>query len=136
MYTIKKAAHIVDELRIEDGEKSLVLNVNIYIDDIMEDFETRRAIIGKAQQNLTELKKSKTADAEQLAAAAGALNEAVNALFGMIFGEEQTRELLDFYDGRPLTMLADFLPYITQVILPEIKKAQESLADKYRSWAR
>lgn len=136
MYTIKKAAHIVDELRIEDGDKSLVLNVNIYIDDIMEDFETRRAIIGKAQQNLTELKKSKTADAEQLAAAADALNEAVSALFGMIFGEEQTRELLDFYDGRPLTMLADFLPYITQVILPEIKKAQESLADKYRSWAR
>lgn len=136
MYTIKKAAHIVDELRIEDGEKSLVLNVNIYIDDIMEDFETRRAIIGKAQQQVAELKKSKTADAEQLNAATAALNEAVSALFSMIFGEEQTRELLDFYDGRPLTMLADFLPYITQVILPEIKKAQESLADKYRSWAR
>ena len=31
-------------------------------------------------------------------------------------------------------MLGDFLPYFSDVIMPEIKKAQTDLADKYKSW--
>ena len=41
---------------------------------------------------------------------------------------------MSYYNNRVLTMLADFLPYFTGVILPEIKKAQADLADKYKAW--
>lgn len=134
MYTIKKAAHIVDELKIEDGNDSLVLNVNIYVDDILADFEDLRARIGKAQSDLKALKASKEADPTQIGVALNSLNDATYALFELIFGKEQTDQLVNYYDNRVLSMLGDFLPYISGVILPEIRKAQTDLADKYKSW--
>lgn len=136
MYTIKKAAHIVDELKIEDenGGKDLEIYVNIYVDDILADFEEKRAAIGKAQSDLKALKASKEADPSQIGIVLNSLNDATYALFELIFGKEQTDQIVSYYNNRVLTMLADFLPYFTGVILPEIKKAQADLADKYKSW--
>lgn len=136
MYTIKKAAHIVDELKIEDenGGQDLEIYVNIYVDDILADFEEKRAAIGKAQSDLKALKASKEADPSQIGIVLNSLNDATYALFELIFGKEQTEQLVSYYNNRVLSMLGDFLPYFTGVILPEIKKAQTDLADKYKSW--
>ena len=136
MYTIKKAAHIVDELKIEDGNggQDLELYINIYIDDILADFEDLRARIGKAQSDLKALKASKEADPTQIGVALNSLNDATYALFELIFGKEQTEQLVSYYNNRVLSMLGDFLPYFSDVIMPEIKKAQTDLADKYKSW--
>ena len=134
VYTIKKAAHIVDELKIEDGNDPLVLNVNIYVDDILADFEEKRAAIGKAQSDLKALKASKEADPSQIGIVLNSLNDAIYALFELIFGKEQTEQLVSYYNNRVLSMLGDFLPYFSDVIMPEIKKAQTDLADKYKSW--
>ena len=136
MYTIKKAAQIVDELRIEDehGGPDLELYINVYVDDILADFEDLRARIGKAQSDLKALKASKEADPTQIGVVLNSLNDATYALFELIFGKEQTDQIVSYYNNRVLTMLADFLPYFTGVILPEIKKAQTDLADKYKSW--
>lgn len=134
MYTIKKSAQIVDELKIEDGDNSLTLNVNIYVDDILAEFEEQRAAIAKAQSDLKALKASKEADPTQIGAALNSLNDATYALFELIFGKKQTDELVKYYNGRILTMLGDFLPYFSDVILPAIKKAQTDLANKYKSW--
>lgn len=136
MYTIKKAAHIVDELKIEDGNggPDLELYINVYVDDILADFEDLRARIGKAQSDLKALKASKEADPTQIGVALNSLNDATYALFELIFGKEQTDQLVNYYDNRVLSMLGDFLPYISGVILPEIRKAQTDLADKYKSW--
>ena len=136
MYTIKKAAHIVDELKIDgDDGKDLTLNVNIYIDDILAGFEEKRAAISKAQQDLKALKASKETDPAEMGLVLNSLNDAVYALFELVFGKEQTETLVKFYDNRVLSMLGDFLPYFSEVILPEIKKAQSDLADKYKSWS-
>jgi hypothetical protein len=126
MYTIKKAAHIVDELRIEDGDKTLTVNVNIFIDDILADVARCQKKIALAQ---AKIKENKT-DEDALAA----LGEAVIALFGLLFGEEQTKAIVGFYENRTASMLADFLPYITQEILPKVREAQEALAATYKSW--
>lgn len=136
MYTIKKAAHIVDELKIDgDDGKDLTLNVNIYIDDILAGFEEKRAAISKAQQDLKALKASKETDPAELGLVLNSLNDAAYALFELVFGKEQTETIVKFYDNRVLSMLGDFLPYFSEVILPEIKKAQSDLADKYKSWS-
>ena len=136
MYTIKKAAHIVDELKIDgDDGKDLTLNVNIYIDDILAGFEEKRLAIKKAQEDLKALKASKETDPAEIGLVLNSLNDAAYALFELIFGKEQTEKLVQFYDNRVLSMLGDFLPYFSEVILPEIKKAQSDLADKYKSWS-
>ena len=136
MYTIKKSAQIVDKLKIEDenGGKDLEIYVNIYVDDILAEFEEKRAAIAKAQSDLKALKASKEADPAQIGIALNSLNDATYALFELIFGKEQTDELTKYYNGRILTMLGDFLPYFSDVILPAIKRAQTDLANKYKSW--
>lgn len=126
MYTIKKAAHIVDELKIEDGDKTMTVDVNIYVDDVMADVVKCQKKIALAQAKIRENKN----DGDALAG----LGEAVIALFGLLFGEEQTKAIVEFYENRTASMLADFLPYIAQVIIPEIQKAQKNLAATYTSW--
>ena len=81
------------------------------------------------------LKASKETDPAEIGLVLNSLNDAAYALFELIFGKEQTEKLVQYYDNRILSMLSDFLPYFSDVILPEIKKAQSNLADKYKSWS-
>ena len=126
MYTIKKAAHIVDQLNIEDGDKKLQVDINIYVDDIMAEYAKCQKRIAVAQEKI----KQNQSDDDALAA----LGEAIVALFCLLFGEEQTKKIVGFYENRTASMLADFLPYIVQVILPAIQDAQKNLAATYTSW--
>ena len=134
-YIIKKAAHITDEVRIQDADQELVLNVNIYIDDIMERFEDCRRKIVAAQQKILDLKRSKAPE-ETVDETQASLRVAIMALFELIFGKEQTERLLQYYDGRHVSMLSDFLPYIVNTILPGVQEAQKGLAERYSKWNR
>lgn len=135
-YTIKKAAHITDEVRIEDAGQELVINVNIYVDDIMERFEHCRRQIIAAQQNIQDLKKSGKTPEETIDEAQAALGSSITALFVLIFGREQTERIVQFYDGRYASMLSDFLPYIVNTILPAVQETQKGLAERYSKWNR
>ena len=133
-YTIKKSAHIVDEINIEDAGKTLKVDVNIYVDDILRDFDKCRKQIGAAQRNIDDLKNSTAAPEERVSQAYAALGESVIALFELLFGADQTKAIVEFYESRHASMLSDFIPYITQVIVPEIQKAQKELAERYKTW--
>lgn len=133
-YVIKKAAHVQDEVKIQDGEKELTVSVNIYVDQVMGSFEKYRRQIGAAQKNIQDITKSDKVPEDKVAEAYAALGEAVVAFFSLLFGEEQTQKILDFYDGRSASMLADFIPYITEKIVPEVQKAQKEVAARYTSW--
>lgn len=139
-YTIQKAAHIQDELTIKDdsGRDDLTLHINIYIDDILQDIDAVRARLGAAQQAVAELKAGGAAGREpgEIKAAHDALKSAAEDLFRLIFGDGPTDDLIRYYDGRIASALGDLLPYITQVILPEIRKAQAELAERYAAWNR
>ena len=136
-YTIKKAPHIQDEVTIQDehGGTDLELHVDIYVDDILELIDPVRARLAAAQASVAELKRS-GAGARELDKANLALKEATLELFRLIFGLEQTDSLIGYYGGRMISALADFLPYISEVILPEVQKAQKDLADRYKAWNR
>lgn len=136
-YTIKKASHIQDELTIQDGngKADLTLSIDLYVDDILQDIDTVRTKLGAAQQSVADLKKT-GAEAGCVSEAYGALQNATVELFRLIFGEEQTEALINYYDGRIASALGDLLPYFINVILPEVKTAQAELADRYAAWNR
>lgn len=134
-YTIKKAPHIQDEVTIQDGEKTLVLSVNLYVDDVMAEIDATRAKLGQAQARIRELRKE-SVEENEIAAAYAELSRATIALFQLIFGQEQTEQLVAFYDDRVAAALADLVPYLTEVILPAIKAAQADLAKRYTEWNR
>ena len=136
-YTIKKAARIQDELTIQDdkGKADLTLSIDLYVDDILQDIDTVRAKLGAAQQSVADLKKT-GAETGRVSEAYGALQNVTVELFRLIFGEEQTEALINYYDGRTASALGDLLPYFINVILPEGKTAQAELADRYAAWTR
>ena len=55
------------------------------------------------------------------------LGEAVIHLMEAVFGEDNAKLILDFYGGRYLEMCREVVPFITRVVLPQVRKmAQES----------
>ena len=134
-YTITKAPHVRDEVTIQDGDKTLTVAVDLYVDDVLADIGRVRAELAEAQARVQDLKRQE-AGKDEVVAALQQLDRVAMELFGLIFGPEQTEELNHFYDGRTLSMLGDFIPYFTDVILPAVNDAQKRLADTYTAWRR
>ena len=134
-YTINKTPHVQDEVTIQDGDKTLTVAVDLYVDDVLADIGRVRAELAEAQARVQDLKKQE-AGRDEVVAAIQQMDRAAMELFGLIFGEDQTEELNRFYDGRTLSMLGDFIPYFTDVILPAVTDAQKRLADTYTAWRR
>lgn len=132
MYQINRKAHVVDEIQLEDNGKTLTVKVDLQVERILREYNAAWTAIGKAQQKIQDIKTVEGGEEEALVA----LGESIMALFGLLFGEAQTKAILDFYGGAYLEMLADFVPYISEKIVPAIQKAQTDLAAKYKQWNR
>lgn len=128
-YQINRKAHVVDEIHLEDNGKELTVKVDLQVERILRDYNAAWAKIGQAQQKIRELN-----GAEGMDEAEAALGQAIMALFGLLFGEEQVRAIMDFYGGAYLEMLADFVPYISETIVPKVQAAQAALVSKYKQW--
>ncbi len=131
-YTINRKAHVVDEIHLEDNGKELTVKVDLQVERIMRDYNAAWAKIGQAQQKIKDLRTT----TDGMAEAEAALGEAIMTLFALLFGKEQVTAIMDFYDGAYLEMLADFVPYISEKIVPAVQRAQTDLMAKYKRWTR
>lgn len=131
-YQINRKAHVVDEIHLEDNGKELTVKVDLQVERILRDYNAAWAKIGQAQQKIKDLRTT----TDGMAEAEAALGEAIMTLFALLFGEEQVQAIMDFYDGAYLEMLADFVPYISETIVPKVQAAQAALVSKYKQWNR
>ena len=131
-YTINRSNHIRDEITLNDADETLKITVDLVIDDILTGYGDAMKKLAQARKGVEAAQKSE--DPEVLQAAHTALGEGVTALFALLFGADQTQQLVAFYSGRYNEMLGDFLPYIQSVLLPEINKAKEAAVQRYTSW--
>ena len=118
-YQLRKKRHINKELELvgENGvEKKLV--VDIVIDDFRNRYPRVMAEVKKAHDMLAEKGDN---DTEAIVAS----QIAVKAVFVLIFGEAQTRDFLEYYENRYSEAFLDVIPFITDEIIPEVKKAAE-----------
>ena len=130
MYQIKRN-HIVEELEIEDNGKKLNISVDINVDTILKAYTNAQYAIARAQKSAQEARED-----NDLAKAEQAMGDAILGLFEVVFGAEQTRQIVDFYDNRSLEMLGDIAPFITDVVAPKIKEAQDRIAERYKQVGR
>lgn len=119
--------HIVEQLEIEDNGKTITLDVNINVDDILKKYNQANYQIAQAQEQLRA-----AASKSDLDAAEEAMGNAVLGLFNVVFGEAQTAKILEIYESRAFEMLADIAPFISEVITPRILEAQQRIADRYK----
>ena len=126
MYQIKRK-HIVEDLEIEDNGKTLTLSVDINVDSMLKAYNNAQYKIAQASNAA----KAAAGD-KDMSACEEAMGDAVLGLFEVIFGQEQTKQIIDFYDNKSLEMLGDIAPFITEVIAPRFKEAQDRIAESYR----
>ena len=128
MYKIKRSGHISESLQIEDGAKLLDLTVDISVDEIMADYVELGSHLAKLQTMLDNGEKTEDLYAEY--------GKTVLAYFELFFGADQTEKIVSFYNGRYSEMLADITPFLQDVIVPAIIKAQDATKEKYKAMAR
>ncbi|HNX64899.1 MAG TPA: hypothetical protein PKI60_06940 [Oscillospiraceae bacterium] len=118
-YQVKRLKKIEDaiELLNNDGSVAKVISVNLTVEDIALQINKARNDIISAQLFI------KKAGIEQISEAQEQLGTAVISLFNLVFGEQQTAEILDFYENNYSEMITCIFPFISDVIFPAIAEA-------------
>lgn len=126
MYKIKRN-HLVEDLQIEDNGKTLDLKVDINVDSILQQYNKAQYRIAQASQAAKE-----AANDKDMEKAEEAMGNAIFGLFEVVFGQDQTQKIIEFYDNKALEMLGDIAPFITDVVAPKIQEAQQAIEDRYK----
>lgn len=128
MYQITRTNHITDEIELHDGDKTMQVKVDISVEKILQQYNRSLQAILSSREQIKKLN-----DDTEIEAATVQLGLGIVTLFSLIFGQDQTQKILEFYDGDHAEMFADFLPYLTNEIMPRAQQAQQDIADRYKS---
>ena len=118
---------MVEDLQIEDNGKTLDLKVDINVDSILQQYNKAQYRIAQASQAAKEAVNEK--DMEKVEEEMG---NAIFGLFEVVFGQDQTQKIIEFYDNKALEMLGDIAPFITDVVAPKIQEAQQAIEERYK----
>lgn len=130
MYKVKRN-HIVEELEIEDNGKTLHIDVDINVDTMLKAYTNAQYKIAQAS-----IDAKKASEDKDISKAEEAMGNAVLGLFEVVFGAEQTQQIIEFYDNKSLEMLGDIAPFISEVVAPRFKEAQERIKESYQQVSR
>lgn len=126
MYQIKRN-HVVEDLQVEDNGKTLDLHVDLNMDGIMQRYTAAAKTFADAQRAV------RSSQTEERITAYG---EAILGFFSVIFGDDQTKQLVEFYDGAYTEMLTDVIPFINDVVAPKVAEAQQRVMQQYQNVKR
>lgn len=137
-YKIQKSPHVREEVTVEDDGRELTISVDIDVNQIMLRYTGAVQKIREAEDELNKLRNGGEISPDSLGDAYAALGKAVMNLFVLLFGEVQTEKIMDFYEGAHMEMLADFVPFLQDVVTPKIRDAQLQISRRYtkKPWTR
>ncbi len=142
-YQVGRSRKIRENLELVDDNGNVVTTVytDIDADKIAKEFNKRVNAIIRAEIAAKSLPKSgeitamTTEQAEAANASVQSYGEAVINLFQLIFGDEGTQTILDFYDNAYFEMSMQVFPFILDVVKPRIedsvRKMQERAKQNY-----
>lgn len=107
------------ELLNEEGEIVHTLHVSLDADDMVVKIGRKYTALTKALADTTEMKK-KAENAEGIQTALETLGRAVVDLIEAVFGSDDAKTIIDFYEGRYVEMSQEVIPFITQCVIPRM----------------
>lgn len=125
-YQVSRKKKISEELELlnEHGEAAKTITVDIDVDRIAMEFNKRYNAVVRAQMAAKAVK----ADAPNPEAFEN-LGNAIIELYSLIFGESQTTEMLDFFEGNHIEMLTQTMPFVVDVVMPSIRMSAEEIKE-------
>lgn len=130
MYQVTRKNRIKEELQLchANGDVALTVDVELNVDQISGRVNKAYEALNMANNAL-----QKDMGNEKLLEAYGA---SVIAVFNVIFGEEDTKKIVDFYEGQYTEMLLDIFPFINGEIMPKIRAASASRKEQLLAAAK
>lgn len=119
--------HVVEDLQLKDGDKELILHVDLSVDRILQQYAAASKALVDAQ---AAVRSGITEERVE------ALGKAILGVFEVVFGPEQAGKLVEFYDESYTEMLADVAPFINDVVAPKINEAQQRIVERYKNVKR
>lgn len=141
-YKASRSARLNETLELVDAKGSTVhlINIDLDVDGMAQEFNKRYNSVIAAEKaakavSYKEITEMTDEAAQAINNAVAAFGAAAVSLFKLIFGEENTAAILDFYENKYIEMCINIVPFITDVIVPKIKQstkeAQTRLAENY-----
>lgn len=120
-YQIKRRNHYVEQLELVDESGKIVHTLNIDLDPgaVAEDLSRKYLDLVKAKEETDRLK---LANSEDLLDAYEKLGNAAIAMIEAVLGKENTKVILEFYSGRYNDLIIEVLPFLRDVVVPEVRK--------------
>lgn len=128
-YQARRSAVLKEDIELinKNNEVEKVIHVEFNADAMAREFNTARNGIIRAQR---EVSKGEVSDKYT------SFGEAVIEIFRVVFGEENTREIIEFYENNYLEMVSELMPFITDVAAPAVQQAvdakKQQLANNYK----
>lgn len=115
-YQAKRKKIYEEELQLaeEDGTVVHTLHVSLDADSMVKKLSEKQIELINALNRVKEAK----ADAEGMEI----LGNAVIAIIEAVFGVEDAKVILDFYNNRYIELCNEVVPFITDVVIPEVRK--------------
>ena len=122
------------ELVDENGNVVHTLHVSLDADDMTVKISRKYTALVRAMSETTEMKR-KAESAEELENCMEKLGQAVIDMLEAVFGEEDTKTIVEFYENRYIEMSREVLPFISQVVIPRMQELaaenRKSIRQKY-----
>ena len=128
-YQARRSAVLIEDIELinKNNEVEKVIHVEFNADAMAREFNAARNGIIRAQ---AEVKKGEVSDKYTT------FGEAVIEIFRVVFGENNTREIIGFYENNYLEMVSELMPFITDVAAPAVQQAvdakKQQLANNYK----
>lgn len=122
-YKITREKQLVEDLELTDesGNVVEVIHVRLNPDAVVENVSKKYTELLNVHANL-----SKITEQQNKAEAFEQLGNAVVELFSAVFGEEDTAKIIDFYSNNYIEMCRNVTPFITQVVIPQVRKMAQN----------
>lgn len=135
-YQAKRKKIYEEEFQLveEDGTVVHTLHVQMDADNMLKKLCKKHLALVQAMENIRNVQQAVTEEEKQ--EGIQIMEEAVKDMVEAVFGKEDTRTIIEFYDNRYLELCQEVVPFIVRVIVPEIKKiAQENKKELLSGYA-
>ena len=121
-YKVKRQELVTKDLELcnADGTVVKTIRVELDADNMVRKLSEKHLALINALKNVREVKDASTE--EEKANGVAVLGAAVIDLFEAVFGKEDAKAILDFYGNRYVEMCQEVVPFITQIVIPEVRK--------------
>lgn len=130
-YQAKRKKQYKEEFQLveEDGTVVQTLQVSLDADSMVRKLSEKHAALVRALQDVKKVQESEKG--------LEVLGNVVTDMFEAVFGAEDTKTILKFYDNRYVEMCQEVVPFITTVVIPEVRKiAQANKKDTLSQYNR